>query len=303
MIQYLFSTYPLEKLYIEVENVDWFWTRLHRHTSLLWDVLSKVELVSKNDRLSIIRYSILARDTHLFLWWWEVFTPARWWFHWGRNCLILYRISFLRHNVTLLWWISKATNRYFRLLYQLTLSRCDKIILREPYSYKYVVDTYGLKDSTLLYQDFWKTVIDSLHVSKILDNSTMSIPRPQCPYLVVNGNPHVDMSILTEKLSILTVSMSFKSVVYMSWDKVDTVFYDKLSTQFSTLKWTYFDWTEHDIYVIYDMFSHASYGLGVRLHVLSMFHWLGVPYDYVVYQEKIIKFLASQGRGEGGLPS
>lgn len=291
VIQYLFANYPLQKLYIEVENVDWFSTWLQRHKALLWDALSKVEMISKSDKISVIKYSILQSDTHLFLWGGEVFTPARWRFHWWRNIMILYRISFLRHHVTLLWWVSKANNRLFRLLYKITLSRCDKIILRDPYSYEYVVSNYVSKDKVLLYQDFWKTIVDSLLMSNMTDLETPSKTCPQCPYLVVNTNPHIDMSKLTEKLSILTHRQGVDTIVYFPWDKVDTEFYGDLSTLFSTYNWTLFDWTKYDIFEIFRLFRGAKYWLGVRLHVLSMFQRLSVPYDFVVYQEKIVKFL------------
>lgn len=299
VIRYLFENYPLEILYIEVENIDWFSTRLHRHKSLLWDALSKVKLISKSDKVSIIKHSIFATATHLFLWWGEVFTPARWRFHGWRNLYILYRNSFIRHNVTLLWWVSKAKNRSFKLLYRLTLSNCDKIILREPTSYDYVVSNYAFKERVLLYQDFWHALIDSLHVSKLTDNNTPSKTRPLCPYLVVNTNPHIDMSILTEKLSTLTQDTNIDTIVYFPWDKVDTVYYDVLSTSFSTYNWTLFDWTKYDILTIIDLFQHATHWLWVRLHVLSMFQRFWIPYDFVVYQEKISKFLALRDKKGG----
>ena len=291
VIRYLFENYPLETLYIEVENIDWFSTRLHRHESLLWDVLSKVKLISKSDRISVIKYSILTLDTHLFLWWGEVITPARWRFHWGRNLYILYWFSFLRHTVTLLWWVSKANNRQFKLLYRLTLSNCDKIILREPTSYNYVVSTYASKDQVLLYQDFWHALIDSLDMSTLTDNTSPSKTRLLCPYLIVNTNPHIDMSILTQKLSTLTQNTNIDTIVYFPWDKVDTKYFDILSTSLSTYNWTLFDWTKYDIFTIIDLFQHTTYWLWVRLHVLSMFQRFWIPYDFVVYQEKISKFL------------
>jgi hypothetical protein len=39
------------------------------------------------------------------------------------------------------------------------------------------------------------------------------------------------------------------------------MFYDELSTSMSTHKWTMFDWTEHDILTIIDLFRHASQGV------------------------------------------
>ncbi len=234
---------------------------------------------------------MISRDIHLFLWGWEVFTPARWWFHGGRNLYLLYRPSFVRHNVTLLGWVSVAKNRAFKLLYRLTLSSCDKIILRERHSYEYVINNYALEDKTILYRDFWHDIIDSLRVSTYMSKNGLSIPRPKCPYLIVNTNPYVDMSTLTKKLSILTDDTSMKEAVYFPWDGLDKSLFDDVVMSSRHVTWTMIDWTKYDIFSLYDLFKHASYWLGVRLHVLSMFKRLWIPFDYVVYQEKIVKFL------------
>ena len=75
--------------------------------------------------------------------------------------------------------------------------------------------------------------------------------------------------------------------------------FKNMSTSIRHNKLTLFDWTKHDIFAIIDLFKHASYGLGVRLHVLSMFKRLRIPFDYVVYQEKIVKFLGLHDKKEG----
>ncbi len=294
VIQYLFSRYPLQKLTIEVEDIDWFWTWLRRHESYIPDVLSKVELVSNKDRFGIISKAMLRLDTHLFLGWGEVFTPARGRFHGGWNLLILFWHYFLRRQVTLLGWISKAKWRFFRLLYSFVIPRCQTIVLREKFSLQYVKELFPGANNLVLYKDFGHAFIESLSLPSIESTpylSTKSKTCLHCPYLIINTNPHVDMSMLTQVLSTLTGIDTVSDLVYFAWDKVDTVFYAQLSTLLSTHRWTMFDWTEHDILSIIDLFRHAKGGVWVRLHVLSMFVWFGVPYSCVVYQEKISKFL------------
>lgn len=299
IIPYLFNNYPLEKLYIEVEDIDRFWTWLQRHSVYLEGILSKVELISSHDKISVIRHSILSPNVHIFLWWWEIFSPARWWFHWGRNMYILYRHQFLRHNVTLLGWVSKANNSLFKLLYRLTLSKSDKIILRDPISYEYIVSNYSSRGKVILYKDFGQAFIDSLDLSTLTEETPTSITRPHCPYVIVNTNPYIDISVLTQMLSKLTVEKNLKTFVYIPWDKEDTVFYGILTDKYRQYDWTYFDWTLYDILSTIDLFRHATFWVAVRLHILAMLQRFAIPYDFIVYQEKIEKFLAmwKQGRG------
>lgn len=52
-----------------------------------------------------------------------------------------------------------------------------------------------------------------------------------------------------------------------------------------------FDWTEHDIPTILAVCSQATEAIGVRLHFIAMMSWFGIPFQHVVYQEKVDKFL------------
>jgi hypothetical protein len=176
------------------------------------------------------------------------------------------------------------------------LSKSDKIILREQSSYDYVATTYALKDNVVLYRDFWHDIVDSQKMSTLADLATNSISSLECPYLIVNCNPYIDMSMLTEALVKLTETHQFKDIVYFPGDKEDKLFLNYLSTHISSYTWTLFDWTRYDIWTAIALVKWASYGVWVRLHVLAMFQRLWVPYDYIVYQEKIEKFLANQTR-------
>ena len=293
VICYLFDHYPLEILYIEVEDASRFQERLDRHSVIMWDLLSKVKLVEKWHKRDVIKYSILSPGIHKFLWWWEVFAPARGWFHWWRNMLILYRLDFCTHNVTLLGWISKATNRWYQLLYSLTLPRCNTIILREKTSYEYVVNAFKLAKNTFLYHDFWYDIINSQKTSQWVALTTSSISCLSCPYMVVNCNPYIDMSILTDIVVKLTDRQSISTLVYFPWDKEDILFYDHLSLSLPRYTWTLFDWTKYDIWTAIALIRDASCAVWVRLHLLAMCQRIGIPYEYVIYQEKIEKFLAT----------
>ncbi len=290
VIQYLFTHYPLEVLYIEVWDCIWFEHWLQTHKEFLWDNLCKVKCISKNDKLSIIRYSILDPKVHKFLWWWEVFAPARGWFHGWRNMYILYMMAFWRKNVTLLGWISKATSRCYRLLYRLTIPNCASLILREKISYSYIIQNYPTQNHVILYHDFWYDVITSPLVQILTEQQLTSKTWLQCPYILVNMNPYIDMSTLTELLSTLTQWMSSQNLVYFSCDEEDKPIYDMLSVNVWQHKLTSFDWTKYDISTVVSVYVYTLYGVWVRLHFLALLYWLHKEYHFVVYQEKIQKF-------------
>ena len=310
-------------------------TWLQRHKSYLWDTLCKVKLIAKSDKLNVISLSILSPNVHLFLWWWEIFAPARGRFYGWWNMLILYFWKFWTKKVTLLGWIWHATSRTFGLLYRLTLPFAQKIILRDQNSYEYLVKSYNLTKTAILYHDFAYDVLsDDDILCQGLSTSTrgnlVSKTWLHCPYLLVNTNPYVDMSMLTEKLTILTQKYSSHAFVYFPCWVEDKPLFDRLtdgdidrevdniSTEYGqkqvdimlpnvdkididrggksdinlSTRWTMFEWTEHDIPAIIALSSQATYALGVRLHFIALMTWLGVPCDYVIYQEKIEKFLA-----------
>ncbi len=292
VMQYLFAHNPLEILYIEVWDVVWFQTWLERHKEFLWKNLCKVKCIAKADKISVIRYSILDSKVHKFLWGWEVFAPARGWFHGWRNLYILYMISFWKKNVTLLGWISKATSRYYQLLYKLTIPYAHTIILREKTSYSYILANYPTQSNVILYHDFWYDVVTNPLVKILTEKELASKTWLHCPYVLVNSNPYIDMSKLTEMLSTLTQWMSTQNLVYFSCDEEDKPLFDVISVNIWQHKWTYFDWTKHDISTVMSVYVYTQYGVWVRLHFLASLLWLHKEYHFVTYQEKIDKFFA-----------
>lgn len=329
VIVYLFEHYPLQKLYIEVDNVDWFSTRLKRHEFYLGEnIIFRIQIVNKYNRFTIIRHSILDPTVHVFLGGWEVFAPARGRFFGGWNMFILYFASFFLHRVTLLWGISKPTSLLFKALYRLTIPFARSVILRDKGSYETVVETYRKPTKTTLYHDFafdvvqemipliecvtgqettatsspldktlsWKVSIGDHIVSKKTDhtNNSMSTICPDGPYIIVNANPYIDKATLIERLQMFFQNNSIATCVYVPLWEEDKPILEELSTAFDSIKWTCFDWTQYDITAMLMLCKNASYGFGVRLHFLSMLVRLWVHFDYLVYQEKIVKFLENR---------
>lgn len=292
VINYLFEHYPLEILYIEVWDKERCQSRLEKHISFLWDRLCNVRLISKHDIVSVIRYSIIDPWVHKFLWWWEVFAPARGWFHGWWNMYILYFFSFWIKNVTLLGWISKAHTRPFRLLYQLTLPFCHNIILRENISYEYVTTHYRSKNKTILYHDFAYDIIQHPALSILTEEQLASKTWLLCPYILVNTNPYVDMSTLTKKLSTLTKNVSNSLFVYFSADEEDKPFFNYISVNIWHNKLTMFDWTKYDLLTTMSVYFYCQMGVWVRLHFLAVLYRLDKECQFVTYQEKVDKFFA-----------
>lgn len=67
IIPYLFDRYPLEELVVEVDDVEWFQTRLDRSARFLPNILCKVRLVAKSNRLQVAKYLWLSWRHHIFV--------------------------------------------------------------------------------------------------------------------------------------------------------------------------------------------------------------------------------------------
>jgi len=291
VLQYIFAHYPLEKLYIEVDN-EWRTRQwLSRHEAYIPDLLCKLELVPKRNKRHVFLYAFFRPRIHKFLWWGEIFTPARWRFHGWRNMFFLYFLSFWTGNVTLLGWISRPTSRSYRLLYRLTIPSCASCILREQTSYEYACVYRKKQGNTILYHDFAYDVVNSPYVSILAKNDLVSKTWLVCPYILCNTMPHIDMTLLTQKLTRLTETYSCPHVVYMAWWKEDALMYRHIEKTYPDIHIHYFDWTLYDISTIISVYMYATAWLVVRLHLLAMLCRCQKPYDCIVYQEKITKFL------------
>jgi len=290
VIQYLFMHNPLEKLYIEVEDAARCKTRLDRHSTVIGDLLSKVEFVEKHHRFRVARFLWCSPHIHKFIGGWEVFAPVRGWFHGGGNLFFLLLPSLLRRNVTLLGGYSRAIWYFDKFVHYLTFKFCRQCVCREETSYKYVIDTIGFTPKVILYEDFAKTVVDSLSLSILSENELFSITWLHCPYILVNANPYIDIYWLTDVVKTEVWRLGVSRVVYILWDKEDAGVWGVLIDIFWHENVTVFDWTKYDIVSTMSVISHAESVIAIRLHIIATAHWLWIPCRYIVYQEKIKKF-------------
>lgn len=286
-----------------MENVERFQERLERHSALLWDLLCKVELVAKSDRLTVIRFLWFSPHVHLFVGWGEVLAPARGRFHGGGNLALLLFPALLMKRVTLLGGFSRAQSMLDKGVHRLTLKWCVNCVCREHISYEYVVSTYRSHKPTLLYHDFALDIVDSLKLSILTQKDLISITWRQCPYLVVNATPYIDIDELTDLVKSVLVETGLKHVVYVPWDIEDKPILALLRDRLWHVEWTQFDWTQHDILMSMSTIQRATKVVAVRLHLIATARRLDTPYAYLVYQEKITKFLNSQSvtKDEGSM--
>lgn len=273
IIPYIFKHYQIDSLLIEARDTVWLETRLHRHQWMLGINFHNVTVIPKHTAWKH------KRDV-LFLWWGEVLTDGRSFPHNWRNYL-LYRKTLFFGKFHLLWWIGTPLSFFSRLLRKILLFRAQSVVTREKRSYD-VVTSYRTKE-TILYHDFAKDVINPLLTSISLANNTSKTRTG-----VINVNPYI-WSPETKK-RLLTHWKQFDYVLFFPAEiGVDDQYYTELKNDLPELQ--LYDRTAKDIQtILYDV-STRSGVLAARLHVLRLAKLLNIPFEALVYQEKIKTFL------------
>lgn len=273
IIPYIFKHYHIDSLLIEANDVTWLQTRLDRHQWLLGDNLHKITIIAKHSAWK------QKRDM-LFLWWWEVLTDGRSFPHNWRN-YFFYRKTILFGQYHLLWGIGTPQTLFSKLLRKILLSRAQSVVTREKRSYD-VVCLFRTKD-TVLYHDFAKDVINPILTTFPFANNSSNTRK-----WVLNVNPYI-WSWET-KDSLVHFWKQFDYILFFPAELwVDDTFFNELKTQLPDLQ--LYDRTQKDIHtIIYDV-STRSGVLAARLHVLRLAKLLNIPFEALVYQEKIKTFL------------
>jgi polysaccharide pyruvyl transferase WcaK-like protein len=273
IIPYIFKHYQIDSLLIEAKDTVWLETRLHRHQWLLGVHFHKITVIAKHSAWK------QKRDV-LFLWWWEVLTDGRSFPHNWRNYL-LYRKTILFGKYNLLWGIGTPQSFFSKILRKVLLSRAQSVVTREKRSYD-VVTTFR-KQETVLYHDFAKDVINPLLSSISVANNTAKHRK-----WVVNVNPYIWSSETKQRL--IQYWKQFDYVLFFPAELwVDDTYYNELKVALPDLM--LYDRTKNDIQtILYDV-STRSGVLAARLHVLRLAKLLNIPFEALVYQEKIKTFL------------
>jgi polysaccharide pyruvyl transferase WcaK-like protein len=164
-------------------------------------------------------------------------------------------------------------------LWRLLLSRAATITVREKRSFAVVTTSVGY-EKALLYHDFAYDVLRTIpkNVSE------------QKPYLLINVNPYIRSEETKRKIVLYVAQYPTVQPIFFSAEAgVDDVFFDELLVALPSLQ--RYDWTGKSMQEICDFFCCCACGIAARLHVLLLLRWAKVPFEALVYQEKISTFL------------
>lgn len=274
VIQWIFRNYDIKRLYIEAWDERWMMNWLNINNRILEkNILERIKIVWKN------WYKTLWSDFKLFIGWWELFTDQRSFPHDWWNYLLKFWKQIYKWNVIMLWWIGKP--RFFRtkLLYNLTLRKAEKIVVREKTSFD-LAKKYN--KNTELYHDFALDVID---VYKESLNSKKS------DYVIINVNSHVMKNKDNiEKIFDFTKKHEWIQFYFFSCDFYDDLkYYEYFLDKIPNLE--LYDRTKSSIKETLEFLAGCEDAIWTRLHFLLVLKHLWKSFETIVYQEKIEKLI------------
>jgi len=136
-----------------------------------------------------------------------------------------------------------------------------------------------------LYHDFAEDVLPKvLQEHGVLDTQK----KPFSTTLLLNTNPYIRSSETKQKL--ISFAQGADNVLYFPAEiGVDDRFYDELATQIPGL--VLYNRTAYTLADICHDIARCSGVMAARLHVLWLAKLLHIPFEPLVYQEKISTFL------------
>lgn len=276
VIPYVFKNYPLTHLYIESADTVWLKVRLDRHAELLGEYVHQLTLIEKHTAKQYHR-------DELFLWWGEVLTDGRPFPYNGRNYLFRYPQTIFRGAYHLLWGIWTPWTWISSWLWKLLVWRAKTVIVRETRSYEIVVRYRG-KENTMLYHDFAEDVLPRIIKDANIVFTQKTLPAKH----LLNTNPYIWSAETKQKL-ISFARNSPHAYYFPAEIGVDDQFFDELASEIPWL--VYYDRTQYALPQICQYISFFSGVIAARLHVLRLAKLLHIPFEPLVYQEKISTFL------------
>lgn len=276
VIPYLFKNHALDHLYIESADTVRLQTWLDRHQELLGAYFSLVTLIDKHTA------SAYKRD-ELFLWWGEVLTDGRPFPYNGRNYLFRYPQTIFSGAYHLLWGIGTPKSVLSSRLWKQLVWKAKTVIVREKRSYE-VVLRYRAKEYTTLYHDFAEDVLPTIIGS--LPQS--SLEQKVSSTALINVNPYI-RSQATKKKLIEYATQYSQAYFFPAEMWVDDRFFSELAAAIPWL--TLYDRTAYSLEEICKEMAACTGVMAARLHVLRLAKLLHIPFEPLVYQEKISTFL------------
>ncbi len=282
IILYLFKNYPLDHLFIEAHDTDRLQVRLDRHTSFLGEYYRMITLVGKH---TAHQYK---RD-ELFLWWGEVLTDGRPFPYNGWNYLLRYPLTIVSGRYHLLWGLGTPKKRSSNRLWNQLIGHAKSVVTREKKSYQ-LACLYRKWKHTVLYQDFAEAVFAYYLPKKHKPLSELDQDKKTSQTILLNCNPYIRSHDTKQKL--IHTALPFTHCYYFPGERgVDDQFFDELHEALPEL--VLYDRTTHSLWEICSDMAVCSHALAARLHVLWLAKLLHIPFEPLVYQEKISTFLDS----------
>lgn len=277
VIPYLFQQYTLTHLYIEAADTERLKTRLDRHESFLGGYHTSLSIIEKHSAKNY------AWD-ELFLWGGEVLTDGRPFPYNWRNYLLRYPQAMFSWSYHLLWGIGTPRWWLSAWLWKLLVGQAKTVVVRETRSYA-IASALRAWKRTVQYHDFAEDVLPKvIQENDILDTEK----NPLSTTILLNTNPYIRSSETKQKL--ITFADGADNVLYFPAEiGVDDRFYNELAVQIPGL--VLYDRTTHTLAEICSDITRCSGVMAARLHVLWLAKLLHIPFEPLVYQEKISTFL------------
>lgn len=273
VIQYLVSKYECTTIIIETSDTDWLESWICKNEIHL--PLITIEYAST----FLETFKCTASCDLIAIGWGEVVTDARafphnWWNYFFRN----YPWKLIWKRIVLLWWFWTAKWLPTRLLHRLLYRWAYEIITREPASYERVCNVVG-NDTVIAQKDFSYSILNK-YMSNIKKESIC----------IVNCNPYIWSNETQQKIISYTQKWNYERLIYIPAElTIDAPMYQSLKKHLPEL--VRYDWTLHSLEEITTLIACASWWIAARLHILILLDYYWVPYQPLVYQEKITKIL------------
>lgn len=272
-IQWIFSSYDVDTLYIEAWDPQRMKQWLHTHQTLLSKhIYKRICVVGKY-------WHKISSSTLLFLGGGELFTDQRTFPYDGWTYVFRFWKKIFFWKVIMLWWIGTVKKLRTRLLYRLTLSLAHRIVCRDKLSFA-VAKKYSQRVE--LYRDF---ALDVMDIYK------QNISIKDWSYSLINVNSHImkDADHL-QKIAHFAQENSSHAIYFFPCDMYDDLpYYTVLCQKIPHLK--LYDRTKHSVQDSLQFIAWSSDALWTRLHFLLVLKYFDKHFLPIVYQEKIEKMI------------
>lgn len=249
------------------------------------------------------------RKTHImnFLWmgkyqklfkffgWGEVLTDERKFPHDGRNIPLLFSRNVRKGQFVLLWGIATPHKSRTKFLYKRLFRKAEKIVVRDNVSFenierwKHATEGSPVRGKmetwkVVLHQDFAVNIIHQAFEEGISE----SIQHAKC--ILININHQENTPANREKILAFCRQYPLHQKIFFPCDMEDD------ARQYKSLKQDipdliYYNWTEHSIDQILNIFATSDGGIGCRLHFLLPLKLYRKTFEAIPYAEKIEKLI------------